>query len=428
MNYDEAIDWLERLNVFGIKPGLGRIRILLEKLGDPQLKYKTIHVAGTNGKGSVTAMISKMLSTAGISVGMFTSPHLSSYCERIKINDVDISEAEFADEVSRVKKIIESIIAEGGEHPTQFEALTAMAFDHFARAQVEYAVIEVGLGGLLDSTNVITPVVSIITNIGNDHADKCGGTLEGIARHKAGIIKRGVPLITGAKEEPLKIIRSTAKNLDAPIKILGENFFIDESLELSLDGDFQLENAALAIEAARMLNDPRLDHSKIVDALRLTRWKARFEHFTIENKTVIIDGAHNPDGVRALRKSLDVRFSSQPRRFMFGVLRDKDFDEMIKILFRTEDFVIVTRPNSARSAEPKLICERLSQHSIRAVSIENVRDAFDLWLDDGEENIVRIAAGSLYMIGAIRDFLVRWGVNGNEPRRCLRQSPTCKNA
>ena len=406
MNYIEAIEYLERLNVFGIKPGLERIEKMLARLGNPQSNYKTIHVAGTNGKGSVCAMLSEILSTAGIKTGLFTSPHLSSYRERFRIDGKMISEIDFAVVTEKIKSIIDRIVDEGGESPTQFEALTAMAFEYFSRANVEYAVIETGLGGTLDSTNVITPVLSIITNVDMDHADKCGGTLEGIAHHKAGIIKRGIPIVTGAKGEPLDIIRATAKKLDAPIKILGEDFSINKALELALDGDYQRENAAVAVNSARSLDDDRIQNSTIVTALKRVQWEGRFEYFTIETKTVIIDGAHNPAGARALRESLDVRYPTQPRKFLFGVLRDKAFDEMIDLLFRPKDFVIVTRPESSRAAEPQMICDRLSRRSIRSIPIENIEAAFDSWIE-GDKQSIRIAAGSLYMIGAVRNLLMR---------------------
>ena len=398
MIYIEAINYLEGLNVFGIKPGLERITLMLERLGNPQANYKTIHVAGTNGKGSVSAMLSKILSTAGLKVGLFTSPHLIDYRERIRINDEMIAPADFNDEVARIKKIIDEIVAGGTENPTQFEVLTAMALDYFSRNGVKYAVIEVGLGGLLDSTNVITPAVSVITNVGWDHADRCGGTLEGIAQHKAGIIKKNIPLVTAARGTPLKIIEETAARQTAPLHIINKNF--TPPVRLNLQGEYQRENAAVAIKAAELLNEPRITPSIIDDALQHVQWAGRFEIFSIDGKTIVIDGAHNPDGARALRRALDAQFPDQPRRFLFGVLGDKDYDSMIDRLFRPSDKVIVTRPNSPRAADPIVVCKKLRYNSIRAEPVENLADAFDMWLNGGSG--LRIAAGSLYMIGAVR--------------------------
>ncbi len=411
MNHIKAIDFLESLNAFGIKPGLERITRLLAALGTPQSKYKTIHVAGTNGKGSVCAMLSKILSTAGLKVGLFTSPHLIDYRERIKIDDVMIKPSDFDDEIGRVKKIIDEIVADGGESPTQFEALTAMALDYCSRNGVKYAVIEVGLGGLLDSTNVITPAVSVITNVGWDHADRCGGTLEGIARHKAGIIKKNIPVVTAARGEPLRIIEEAAKKLSAPLYVVDENNFIPP-VRLNLKGEYQRENAAVAIKAAELLNEPSITPTIIADALEHVQWAGRFEIFSIDGRTIIIDGAHNPDGARALRQSLDAQFPDRPRKFLFGVLGDKDFDTMIDVLFRPSDEVIVTRPNSERAADPSVVCRRLKCNSIRAEPIENLNDAFNAWIEgkggndtiegNGGNDTILIAAGSLYMIGAVR--------------------------
>ena len=227
MKYKQALEFLEELNVFGINLGLGRITKLLELLGNPQNDYKTVHVTGTNGKGSVTAMLAEILKKSGIRTGMYISPHLSSYTERIQVDGSSCSEAEFAAALEVVQRAMDIMDAKGEEHPTQFEVLTAAAFVLFQLKKVEYAVIEVGLGGLLDSTNVIVPAVSVITNVSLEHADKCGGTLEGIAEHKAGIIKTGIPVVTGAEGIALDIIRETAAANGCDIYVMGEDFYAE---------------------------------------------------------------------------------------------------------------------------------------------------------------------------------------------------------
>ena len=194
MNYQEAISYLEGLKIFGIRLGLTRIERLLELLGRPQDRYRTVHVTGTNGKGSVSAMVEGALRRSGIHTGFYSSPHLVSYTERIRVDGQAISEQDFAEGMTVIRAKIDLMLAEGAECPTQFEVLTALGFYYFAKCQVEYAVIEVGLGGTLDSTNVITPEVSVITNVTMEHADKLGGTLQSIAENKAGIIKDGVPV------------------------------------------------------------------------------------------------------------------------------------------------------------------------------------------------------------------------------------------
>lgn len=210
MNYEEALLYLENLNSFGIKLGLERIKNLVQLLGNPQDQYKTIHITGTNGKGSTTAMLAKILMESGIKAGMYSSPHLISYTERMKIGDTEISTTDFAETITVVSKAVTKMLEGGDESPTQFEVLTAAAFYYFAQQKVEYAVIEVGLGGLLDSTNIIMPEVSVITNIEMDHADRCGGSIESIAENKAGIIKDNIPLVVGIENDTIEIVEKIA--------------------------------------------------------------------------------------------------------------------------------------------------------------------------------------------------------------------------
>ena len=277
MNYQEAISYLEGLKIFGIRLGLTRIERLLELLDMPQDRYRTIHVTGTNGKGSVSAMVEGVLRRSGIHTGFYSSPHLVSYTERIRVDGQNISEQDFAEGMTVIRAKIEMMLAEGAECPTQFEVLTALGFYYFAKCQVEYAVIEVGLGGTLDSTKVITPEVSVITNVTMEHADKLGGTLHSIAENKAGIIKEGVPVVTAAKGEPLEVIRTVAEQKSADIFVAGEDFcsqflscdgrtqkleFTSELLgidhepyELHLLGVHQVENSAVALMTIRLLHN-----------------------------------------------------------------------------------------------------------------------------------------------------------------------------
>ena len=403
-NYERSINYLESLLKFGIKPGLDRIKYLLRLIDQPQEKFKIIHVTGTNGKGSVCATLAEILKTAKFKVGLFTSPHLISYRERFKINGVEISENDFTNLVDDMKILVDQMINECNESPTEFEVLTAMAFKYFADQKVDYAVIEVGLGGLLDSTNVVKPKISVITNVANDHAEKCGGDLLGIARHKAGIIKNKIPIVTGASDEPLKIISEVAKQKDSKIYVLNKDFFVDDSLKISLQGEYQKLNAAIAVETAKLLNEDQITDEVIKTAIQNVKWQGRFEIFHYGDKTIIIDGAHNGAGAKALRKSLDKKFSTDRRIFLFGVLADKDIDEMIKILFRKDDFVIVIKPNSPRAADPKKIIELLQARSIESIAIEDNEKAFEKFINSNEK--ILIAAGSLYMIGKIREKII----------------------
>lgn len=389
MNFNDALKYLEHLSIFGIKHGLERINLLMEKLNFPQNNYPTIHVTGTNGKGSVCAMLAEILKLDGRKVGLFTSPHLESYCERIKINGENISENDFAAMIEVVKNC--------GIEATHFETLTAAAFEYFSRQKVDIAVIEVGLGGTWDSTNVITPRLSIITNVALEH-ENILGDLENIARNKAGIIKKNIPVVTGATGTPLKIIREVAMEKNSPLYEVNK----PADVEINLFGEYQKFNAAVAIQAAKVLN---IDEKIIRAGLKNVQWAGRFEIIN----GVIIDGAHNPHGAAALRASLDKNFSRGKRVWIFGALADKNFSKMIEILFRADDFVIVTPPDSERAATVKTLCENLSSRSIKNIGVENPADAVKLLKDIPAE--IKIIAGSLYLIGAIRN-LVRSVFNG----------------
>ncbi|MBQ7704188.1 MAG: bifunctional folylpolyglutamate synthase/dihydrofolate synthase [Selenomonadaceae bacterium] len=383
MTYNDALNFLDSLNIFGIKPGLERINLLMEKLNFPQNNYKTIHVTGTNGKGSVCAMLAEILKIDGRKVGLFTSPHLESYCERIRINGKNISENDFAAMIEIVKNC--------KVQATQFEVLTAAAFEYFSLQKVDIAVIEVGLGGLYDSTNVIIPEVSIITNVALEH-ENILGDLKNIALNKAGIIKKNIPAVTGATGEPLEIIREIAKKNNSALYEVTE----PANFKINLLGEYQKFNAAVAIQAAKVLS---IDEKIIRAGLEKVQWAGRFE---IVNG-VIIDGAHNPHGAAALRQSFDKIFPRGKRIWIFGALADKNFDKMIEILFRADDFVIVTPPNSERAATVKILCENLTAHGIKNIGIEKLPDAVKLLKETAGE--IKIIAGSLYLIGAVRTFL-----------------------
>ena len=321
-------------------------------------------------------------------VGLFTSPHLESYCERIRINGADIPESDFAEMIFRVKAC--------GVECTHFEALTAAAFLYFKEQAVDVAVIEVGLGGLYDSTNVITPELSIITNVALDH-ENILGDLDGIARNKAGIIKPHVPCVTGATGKPLEIIRAVAAEKNSPLYEVTEPV----NVEVNLRGEYQRMNAATAIKAAEVLG---LDATAIAAGLTRVHWAGRFEVVQTTAGTVVIDGAHNPDGASALRTSLDKTFPHGRRVWLFGVLRDKDFATMIKILFRADDLVIVTEPQSERAASTETICAALQERGIECIAVEDNAAAVKRLMTSGGD--VKIIAGSLYLIGAVRKAVI----------------------
>lgn len=427
MNYIESLEYLNSLNVFGMRLGLVRMEELLSILGNPQNAYPTVHVTGTNGKGSVTAMLTAILQESGFKTGMFTSPHLVSHTERMQTNGKWASEAAFAAAISEVREACEKMVAGGNEQPTQFEVLTAAAFILFKNEKVDYAVIEVGLGGLLDSTNVITPKVSIITNVSFEHADKCGGTLEGIAEHKAGIIKENVPVVTGAEDMPLDVIREVAAINNAEIYVLDEDFSVSTTRKkmvrfnsnaevmgevdyrLNLMGLHQVKNSALAAAAAMILAVDELTITKasIRHAMEKVQWAGRFE--LIEGAVdkyghrVLIDGAHNPAGIKTLRESLDFYFPSEKRVFVLGILKDKEFAKMLEMLLRPEDTVVFTTPSSERAANPVDLLEFAEVAHKEAIGdpVEALKRGHEL---TGSEDLL-VCAGSLYLIGYLREQL-----------------------
>lgn len=430
MNYQESLAYLESLNIFGIKLGLERIQKLLARLELPQERYRTIHVTGTNGKGSVSAMLAGILRHSGIHTGFYSSPHLVSYTERIRVDGQAISEQEFADCLSSIKVYIDQMVADGEECPTQFEVLTALAFFYFAIKHVEYAVIEVGLGGLLDSTNVIVPEVSIITNVTLEHADRCGGTLEGVAHHKAGIIKDDVPVVTAAQGVALDIIRQQAEEKNADIFVAGEDFSaefiscesnfqrlefssgllgaVKEPYTLHLLGKHQIENAAVAVMAAKLIHnlDDRITNKTIDDALSLVSWPARFERVEMGRQKIIIDGAHNPAGMVALRESLDLYYPAEERVLLLGILKDKDIDTMLDILLRPNDTVVVTVPHSDRASDPQLLAGKVAAHVQHVEAIADNDEAMSRALELANGEKLLVMAGSLYLVGELRKMLL----------------------
>lgn len=427
MNYTESLDYLESLGKFGIRLGMERIEGLLRELGDPQSKIKTVHVTGTNGKGSVTSMITNILLAANLKVGKFTSPHLVKYNERIELNGSAISDEDFAMVISAVKVAAESIVRKGVcEQPTQFEILTAAAFLYFYLQKVDYAVIEVGLGGLWDSTNVITPVVSVITNVALDHTDRCGKTLADIARQKAGIIKEQVPLVTAAEgDEPLSVIVITAGMLNAPVYLYGKAFSgteVTSSMEgqtftlragtnyssdysIKLPGEHQIKNTSLAIVAAKLVSkqDDRINELALHIGVANTLWPGRLERIH-QQPDIILDGAHNPDGARALRNALDKYYPGQPVRFVFGMMGDKDMSGVIKTLIKENDVVYTVRADQgARAAEAADLARLVGTNAVSAASLV---EAYDQALRETPADGVLCVCGSLYLVGEFKKMLL----------------------
>lgn len=431
MNYTESIAYLESLGKFGIQLGMERIEGLLRELGNPERQVKMVHVTGTNGKGSVTSMIANILLAANLKVGKFTSPHLVKYNERISVGGADISDGDFAAVVTAVRVAADSVVRKGVcQQPTQFEILTAAAFLHFARLKLDYAVIEVGLGGLWDSTNVITPVVSVITNVQLDHTDRCGRTLDRIAMQKAGIIKEKVPVVTAAEgADALGPIVTMAMFKEAPCYLYGKAFWGQEvtssmtgqrftlhagdvyasDYEIRLPGEHQIRNAALAIVAAKLVSkqDERINELALHIGAANTVWPGRLERISTRPE-VILDGAHNPDGAKALRAALDKYYPGQKIHFVFGMMGDKDMSGVITSLLRGSDAVYTVRADAgARAAEAAELARLVGAN---AVPVDDLWQAYERALAEAGADGVVCVCGSLYLVGAFKKLLLEKAV------------------
>lgn len=423
-NFVEAIQYLEDLNKFGWKPGLDRIRKLLELLGNPEKTFKSIHVGGTNGKGSVTVTIGKILEDQGYKVGKFISPEIYNIRERIQINSDWISEAKLVEILSRIRMLIGEMKASGFEEPTNFEVWTAMCFQYFSEEKIDFGVIEVGLGGEIDSTNVIDPLLSVITNVSIDHKDYLGDTEVEIAKVKSGIIKKGRPIITGSTDKDvLAVIEKKAKNTKSQIYRFGLDFdgieksfdegisnFIfqnkDYELEVSysLVGHHQIVNGAVSLEAIYILNKLGydVDVTKARQSLSNVVWAGRLEMLHYKGKRVLLDAAHNLEGAKNLALALTDIYNYRKIVLMVGILADKERQKMIDYLGPFGDKVIVTKPNSPRADDFRKVEEYFKEYSREIYVIEDVREAMEKGISLLEDGDILCITGSIYMLQEIR--------------------------
>ncbi|MEE1598471.1 folylpolyglutamate synthase/dihydrofolate synthase family protein [Acidaminococcus fermentans] len=421
MEYADAVDYVESLGKFGIHLGMERIQGLTALLDHPERKIRTVHVTGTNGKGSVTTFLANMLQQAGLKVGSYTSPHFVRYNERICLNGEEISNEDFAAVTEKTKAALDRFLAQGGEQPTQFEFITAMAFLYFAEKQVDCAVIEVGMGGLWDSTNIITPEVSVITNVTLEHTERLGKTIEAIAAQKAGIIKPGVPVVTEAEGKALEVIRGAAEANHAPLYVYGDDFSTEEltssmdtqtflyrlgekklEVAIHLPGEHQILNGAAALTAAEILRDKHgvPDEAAMLRGMEAARWPGRLERIH-RNPDIILDGAHNPSGVTVLRKALDEYYPKARRIYVFGMMADKDVSQVSDILFRPEDTIYTVLAHEGdRSEKPEKLAQRLHKN---AVPMENLTAAYQRAVSEAGPEDVVIVCGSLYLIGTFKE-------------------------
>ncbi|MBZ0157195.1 MAG: bifunctional folylpolyglutamate synthase/dihydrofolate synthase [Alphaproteobacteria bacterium] len=431
MSYSEAIDYLFSLQKYGIKLGLERTEAILTLLGNPQRMFRCIHVAGTNGKGSVSAMIASILMAHGYTVGLFTSPHLISFTERIRVNNKQIAEAEVLHLTDEIRGILRQA-QHGLPEPTFFEFVTAMAFLYFRRKGIQWAVVETGMGGRLDSTNTLLPEVSVITRISYDHREFLGETLAAIAGEKAGIIKAGIPVVcTQQEKEAEEVLLSAAEEKGSPFFRYGRDFNgmlktsglagisfdyrngedLITGLQTPLAGDHQLLNACLAVKTATLA----LQHPPDLDALRnglsSTRWPGRLDLVSSDPR-IMIDGAHNPDAACALAEFLGKHLEQYAIILVMGIMADKDMEGIMRPLLPLAADVVLTAPRYGRAASPRTLAERAASIGFPSKTAPTVGEAlrvakeiYSSCVSSREASPLILVTGSFYTIGEAMEAL-----------------------
>lgn len=425
MNFREALDFLHNLTKFGFNFGLERIEELLRRTGDPHQKIKVIHVGGTNGKGSTSAMIASILKEAGYKTGLFTSPHLHSYCERFRINGEEISQGKLASCLTMLRPHLEKMVEDGFEHPTEFEVSTALAFNYFYEENVDFLVLEVGLGGAIDSTNVVKPMVSVITNVAMDHMDYLGNTIKKIASVKSGIIKEEVPAVTAADElEALKVIREKCREKHSFLTEVGRDVtwrIISSSaseqmfnlyspvreycnLKIKLVGAHQVVNAATAVAVIEALGtyDYDIPEKAIRNGLAGSFWPARLEMVNLSPR-VLLDGAHNLHGAVSLEHALKEVYSYKGLVLVIGMLGDKEREKVVARLAPLSKAVVVTKPNSPRAGDWYRIAEEARKYVNEVHLIEDIKQAVQKGMSLAETDDLVCVTGSLYMVSEARE-------------------------
>jgi dihydrofolate synthase / folylpolyglutamate synthase len=437
MNYDDAVRYLLSLGrelaaptqAAAAKFDLQNITVLAERLGRPDRAYPSAHIAGTNGKGSTAAFLESILRCAGFRTGLNTSPHLERINERIRVAGAEISDTAFAETLARIASLIEELLANGKlrAHPTYFECVTAMAFEYFARQRVDFGVFEVGLGGRLDATNIVTPVVSIISRIDFDHENFLGHALAEIAGEKAGILKPAVPVVVAEQRpEAREVILARAAELGCPVIEASQAFRIHQasmengfararskeivsgwSIELapSLAGQFQLQNALNAVAAVRLLQNRgyRIADEAIAQGIATTVWPGRIEKLH-SHPDVYLDGAHNPSAARELAAFWEQNFAGRRIFVLYAAMRDKAVDEVAGLLFPQAAEVIFTEPRISRAISASQLADIAGHHAAQSVVIADAEQALDYALAKAAPGDAVFITGSLYLVGQLRAY------------------------
>ncbi|MDD3363693.1 MAG: bifunctional folylpolyglutamate synthase/dihydrofolate synthase [Syntrophomonas sp.] len=421
---------MQELTTLGSRPGLERIESLLEEMGNPQQELKCVHVAGTNGKGSTSLIIADILIKAGYRVGRFSSPHLHSYFERFTIDGQEIGAEAFQSILDGIEKHIRVMLERDKLHPTEFEVLTAVAFQYFRDEGVDVAVLEVGMGGSYDSTNVIIPLVAVITGVDFDHTAYLGTSLEEIASNKAGIIKAGVPVVAGLMEEKAwRVVNNRARSMGAKllessqtrVSRVGNPNLQDQVINIegigismqgvrfTLRGDYQLQNLATALTALQIIKEKgyRVEEQSIRGSLLNLKMPGRLEVIQ-QNPLVIADAAHNPQGAKALADSLDTLLPDRKKVLVLGLVNDKERDGIIQALGRNTRSAVVTRPQGPRGSAWKEVKARWQQvfPDIPVVEVESIPGAVARGLEMMQKDDYMVVTGSFYVLDQARRIFI----------------------
>jgi dihydrofolate synthase / folylpolyglutamate synthase len=422
-DYQKCLAEMYRLHRFGIKLGLDLISDILIKLGDPQKAYSCVHIAGTNGKGSIASAISTILREAGFKVGLYTSPHLIRFNERICINNIHISD----EEVVNAHEVVKSVHV-GSREPTFFEYTTAMAFYLFEKSKVDWAVIETGMGGRLDATNIVAPALSIISNISMEHQYYLGNSIAQIAFEKGGIIKKNTPVVIGAKhKDAVRVLREIAANKSAPFYRLGEHFKVRRAqsgffsyfgmhhawkkLRTSLPGDHQVDNAGVVLAACEILKEKNIpiEFTAIKKGIETFKWPGRLE-LVGGKPDILIDGAHNLMAARILAKYLSRHMNGRKITLVIGILDDKPHQSMLKTLLPLSHRIILTQPKIDRSLPPEKLYQVVQSLGRKAEIIPDVGEAVGKALHTTPSDGVVCLTGSLYVVGEAKESLLARGI------------------
>lgn len=420
MEYTEAVNFLKKLTKFGINLGLDRINQLLFLLGDPQRKLNIVHVGGTNGKGSTCAMICGILEHSSYKTGLFTSPHLHSYRERFRINGLPVAEERLTNLIAQIRPLLGEMLAEGFEHPTEFEVNTAIAFKYFYEEGVDIAVIEVGLGGSIDSTNVVCPLVSVITNVNRDHMDYLGNTISDIALVKAGIIKENSAVITGEEENTaLEVIENVCREKNAPLYRVGREISYDiintgvsgaefnysgrkifKNLKIELLGAHQVRNAAMSVAVIEILESHGfiVDKNSIRRGLKEVKWPARLELLRVDGVDVLLDVAHNVSGIEGLRNFVEKYLTYNKLILVMGLLQDKERKQIIEKIAPSADIFIATKPMSSRAGSWEEVAEFAKKYCKEVYLESNIINAVKEAFLKASYNDLICITGSFYMV------------------------------